>query len=239
MRSTRKNQAHAQIDDVSGRQALKGQVEDQSSVDTQNVKVDGRRERGRLRRRAMVDAARELFISQGYKATTLEAIIARSGGSREAIYRSFGGKHGLVGAIIADAGERLAFSIGSSNALNLHPRVALKRLALQLVAIWNSPEGRAINKAVVSEGLEAPELIDAWYLRGTKHSICALAGYLKSQVEAGRLVSLDTELVARQFVTLLIGEAAFPFISRSAKADTDLAKTMRCVDLVLRAYEKR
>ena len=186
----------------------------------------------------MVDAARELFISHGYKGTTLEAIIARSGGSREAIYRSFGGKHGLVGAIIVDAGERLASSISSFKASNLHPRIALKRLALQLLRIWNSPEGRAINKAVVSEGLDAPELIDAWYASGIRHSITALAGYLSSQVQAGRLKELDAELVARQFVTLLIGEAAFPFISRSDTPDADSVEPMRCVDLILLAYEK-
>ncbi len=199
-------------------------------------KLDGRRERGRMRQAAMIDAARELFISQGYKATTLDAIIARSGGSREAIYSAFGGKHGLLGAIIAQASERLSASIVASTRLDLPPSKALKRVALQLVDIWHSAEGMAINRAVLSHGLEAPELIDAWYLSGTKRSIEALAEYLDVQIAKGRLVTLDAPLVARQFVTLLIGEIAFPSIARPSKAVSVHAQVMRCVNLIVRAY---
>lgn len=199
-------------------------------------KLDGRRERGRVRQRAMIDAARELFISHGYKGTTLDAIIAKSGGSREAIYSAFGGKHGLLGAIIAQASERLSASIVALTRLDLPPSKALKRVALQLVHIWQSAEGMAINQAVLTHGLEAPELIDAWYLSGTKSSIEALGAYLDVQIAKGRLVALDAPLVARQFVTLLIGEIAFPAISRPAKTPSVEAQVMRCVNLIIRAY---
>jgi TetR/AcrR family transcriptional repressor of mexJK operon len=196
-----------------------------------------RQARGRDRQRALVDAARDLFLRHGYRGTTLEAIIARAGGSRETIYRLFGGKHGLFGAIIAEVGEQFAASIVAPGAFDLAPREALTRLGLQLVAIWDTEEGRAINRVVVSEGLAAPDIVDAWYRGATLLSVDALARYLAAQVQAGRLTALDPQLVARQFMMLLIGERAFPLIARDqAPAEPDV-QVGRCVELILSAFE--
>jgi len=72
------------------------------------VYEDGRLARGQRRRAAMLAAARELFLSKGYRKTTLTDIIERSGGSRETIYSNFKGKIGLFGAIIDGAGDQFA-----------------------------------------------------------------------------------------------------------------------------------
>ena len=194
--------------------------------------------RGHRRQRAMIDAARDLFIRNGYRGTTLEAIIARAGGSRETIYRVFGGKPGLFGAIITQAGKRLAEAIVTPASLGLPPREGLRRLAVELVEVWDSAEGTAINHAVLSEGLQAPELVHAWYSGGTKLSIDAMSRYLDAQITVGRLVELDSQLVARQFLILLAGEVAFPFLSGSSETPDRAAQIERCIDLILRAYGK-
>ncbi len=59
----------------------------------------GRRERARQTRDQIVDAARELFLADGYAATTVAAIAAAARVSVETIYKGFGGKPGLVRAI--------------------------------------------------------------------------------------------------------------------------------------------
>jgi AcrR family transcriptional regulator len=48
-------------------------------------------------------AAREMFLSRGYAATTIAAVAAKAGVSPETIYKSFGGKPGLVRAIADQA----------------------------------------------------------------------------------------------------------------------------------------
>jgi AcrR family transcriptional regulator len=60
----------------------------------------GRRERARETRGQIVDIARELFLSSGYAGTTVAAIAAAARVSVETIYKGFGGKPGLVLAII-------------------------------------------------------------------------------------------------------------------------------------------
>jgi AcrR family transcriptional regulator len=60
----------------------------------------GRRERARQTRDQITETARELFLARGYAATTVTAIAAAADVSVETIYKGFGGKPGLVRAII-------------------------------------------------------------------------------------------------------------------------------------------
>ena len=59
-----------------------------------------RQEQARATRRAVVEAARELFLAQGYAATTVAAVAARAGVSVETVYKAFGNKPGLVKAVL-------------------------------------------------------------------------------------------------------------------------------------------
>jgi len=69
----------------------------------------GRRERARQTRDQITSIARELFLSDGYAGTTVAGIAAAAHVSVETIYKGFGGKPGLVRAIIEKglAGEGL------------------------------------------------------------------------------------------------------------------------------------
>lgn len=58
-----------------------------------------RRDQARHRRDQITDAAQRLFLRDGYGPTTVAAIAAQCGVSADMIYKSFGGKPGLVRAI--------------------------------------------------------------------------------------------------------------------------------------------
>ncbi|WP_022887141.1 TetR family transcriptional regulator [Glaciibacter superstes] len=59
----------------------------------------GRRARAVANRERVLEVARTLFLHDGYGATTIAAIAASAGVSAESVYKSFGGKSGLVSAI--------------------------------------------------------------------------------------------------------------------------------------------
>jgi len=65
--------------------------------------ASGRRAKAERSRTEIVDAARDLFLEQGYAATRIGAIAARAGVSAETVYKAFGGKPGLVRAVCAQA----------------------------------------------------------------------------------------------------------------------------------------
>ena len=56
--------------------------------------------RTRLARRAVVDAARSLFLERGYAATTIDAISDRSDVPPATVYRLFSGKLGILTAVL-------------------------------------------------------------------------------------------------------------------------------------------
>jgi AcrR family transcriptional regulator len=58
-----------------------------------------RRARAARRRDDVLKHARELFLADGYAATTITAIAGAAGVSAETIYKTFGGKAGIVSAI--------------------------------------------------------------------------------------------------------------------------------------------
>jgi AcrR family transcriptional regulator len=64
-----------------------------------------RRERADRARQEVIDAGSRLFLAQGFAATTVTAIAQASAVSEETIYKSFGGKAGVVRAIWARALE--------------------------------------------------------------------------------------------------------------------------------------
>jgi AcrR family transcriptional regulator len=62
-----------------------------------------RREQARQTREAILDAARRLFLNDGFTPTTIATIAAKAQVSVDTIYKAFGGKPGLVRAICQQA----------------------------------------------------------------------------------------------------------------------------------------
>lgn len=81
--------------------------------------ASGRKERAREQRDRVLDTARTLFLQDGYVATTVECIARASTISEATIYKSYGGKAGLVRALCQRAllGARPVPAEERSNAL--------------------------------------------------------------------------------------------------------------------------
>jgi AcrR family transcriptional regulator len=62
--------------------------------------MDGRLAKGQSTREHLLDAARELFARDGYDATSIEAVLRRSGVSRGSLYHHFPDKKALFEAVL-------------------------------------------------------------------------------------------------------------------------------------------
>ena len=63
-------------------------------------KVDGRRERSRLTRARIVDAATACFLDQGYFSATIEDVADQAGVAVQTVYYVFGTKPNLLAAVL-------------------------------------------------------------------------------------------------------------------------------------------
>ena len=59
------------------------------------------------RRRQLLDAALEVFVSQGYHAAAMDEIAERAGVSKPVLYQHFPGKLDLYLALLDDSAEQL------------------------------------------------------------------------------------------------------------------------------------
>ncbi|PZS18744.1 MAG: TetR/AcrR family transcriptional regulator [Pseudonocardiales bacterium] len=73
------------------------------SVKPRRYDASRRREQARRTRHAIIDAARHRFLHDGYTATTITSVAADAGASADTIYKTFGGKAGLLRAMCEDA----------------------------------------------------------------------------------------------------------------------------------------
>jgi AcrR family transcriptional regulator len=73
------------------------------SVKPRRYDASRRRAQARRTRQAIIDAARHRFLRDGYAVTTIASIAADADASPDTIYKSFGGKAGLLRAMCADA----------------------------------------------------------------------------------------------------------------------------------------
>lgn len=74
---------------------MTGQVKPKRAYDASR-----RREQARESRRAMLDAARRLFLAHGYADTTMPMIAEEAGVSVQTLYKAFENKPGLVKALV-------------------------------------------------------------------------------------------------------------------------------------------
>jgi AcrR family transcriptional regulator len=62
-----------------------------------------RADQAQLTRDRIITSARQLFLSHGYGTTTIAAVAAAAGVAAETVYATFGGKRGLMEAVISAA----------------------------------------------------------------------------------------------------------------------------------------
>jgi AcrR family transcriptional regulator len=197
--------------------------------------------RAELKRQAIVRAARELFLREGF-GVGMDTIAAEAGVSKVTVYNHFGSKEALFTAVITSAldeplaGESSAALEGLAEAEDL--RAALVEAARTWVhAVRTNHEVTALRNLVAAELHRFPELGEAWRHRGAESHHPAVAGALRALAEQGRLVIPDLQVAIIQFYGLLV----FPhmvFSSYGTHIDEDLTDRLVTsgVDMFLEHY---
>jgi AcrR family transcriptional regulator len=86
-------------------------------------------------RRALLDAAADLLDAGGPEAVTLREVGARAGVSRNAPYRHFADKEGLLTAVAAESWDRLADRLKAIGATDSAPSARLQQALMSLVEL--------------------------------------------------------------------------------------------------------
>jgi TetR/AcrR family transcriptional regulator, mexJK operon transcriptional repressor len=164
------------------------------------------RPRLQARRQAFLQAATAAFLEKGYASTTLDDVIARSGGSRQTLYSLFGGKQGLFEAIMADrVGQIFGDWCEDEGLLDRVPEEVLVEVGIRYLEAVTTPDALGVYRLVVAEGVFMRELAEQFWSAGPGRSRAVLARYFAQQVERGTLHITDPDQAAHQFWGMLLG----------------------------------
>lgn len=155
------------------------------------------------RRDALLKAAATEFLEKGYVATSIDAIIERSGGSKRNIYNEFGNKQGLFLAIVKHNVDEMLETL-SVDDIEMHDlRETLTVFGERLMKVYMSPTLIGIYRTVVTEASRFPELMKSFYEQGPARTTFRLAEVLEAARARGEIRGDDCLRLAGHFVGMI------------------------------------
>lgn len=191
------------------------------------------------KRHAIIAAASELFVTQGYGAVSMDAIARAASVSKATLYAHFDSKDVLFATIIRQAcRENIVFE-GQFAASTDDIAHDLTLIGRRILGFFLQPRCLATYRTVIAESGRFPELGRAFYEAGPAVLAQVFGDWLAAQVSAGRLVVPNPAVAAEQFVGLL---RTGPYLRATLGIDQQLDDATvdnavaNAVGMFLRAY---
>ena len=190
---------------------------------------------------AILDAAKRLFLANGFEGVSMDQIAAEAGVSKLTVYSHFGDKEALFAAAAkAYCEQQLPASMFESR-----PDVPLRERLLQIgrafFGMVCSPEALAGHRILCTPRLAESAVPRLFWQAGPQRVQDAFAELLRGRIAAGELAIDDVPRAASQFFALLKGEPHAQLVfgcgaPSPAEVEAHLAAA---VELFLRAYAPR
>lgn len=170
-----------------------------------NTPLDGHARRQAAKRAEILSAATEVFLEQGYGRASMDAVLARIGGSKRTLYNHFPSKEDLFAAIVTNVSDRVLAALRPPlDAGDI--RKTLVTMGVGYLSVLLSPDGLALYRAMVSEAPHFPELARTFFANGPGRASGHLCDFFREQTRRGALKIDDPQLTAEQFLGMVRGD---------------------------------
>jgi AcrR family transcriptional regulator len=162
-----------------------------------------RLEQAQLTRRRVLDAAEELFLTNGFGATTMTALAERAGVATDTIYATLGSKLGVLKALMDvrvagdDKPAPLLDRLQPTTAAETDPRRRVEMVATDIAAIHE--RSRRIDDLLLSAAGDSPEIAalradiqQRQRLEGIRRAVSAIKGDDELRPGLDELQAADT-----------------------------------------------
>lgn len=169
-------------------------------------KAASRREQRKLdRRNAIIAAARQSFLENGYAATSMSGLLKSLGGSKATLWSFFRTKEELFAAVIDDATMAFHNLLDHELSPTGDLETTLVGFCRKFMQALSTPESLAIWRLVVAESKRFPEVRHVFNARAARHMQDALRHFLIAHIQAGHLRDEDPAMMAYILTTLCTG----------------------------------
>lgn len=191
------------------------------------------------KRQAILEAAKDLFLANGYASTSMDAVATAAGVSKLTVYSHFNDKENLFAeAIIATCQAQLPGLI-----FELPEGVPLEQVLMKIgrgfQVLINSDHSVKLHRLIITQGPQDPKLGQMFFEAGPARVLRETEALLRLADERGMLRIANPSSAAEHFFCLLKGGANFRLLLGCAgplEADAAEAHVREVVELFLRAY---
>ncbi len=199
--------------------------------------------RSARKRQAILDAASEVFLSEGFAGASMEAIAAAAAVSKPTIYNHFADKQQLFEQVVGDLVAMITqpfyeqiVNLGDDGDLAQR----LRELASLLLEGVMQPANLRLRRLVIGEAKRFPDIGRAYERQGPQRAIAAWTTAFKRLSDKGLLRRQDPALAAQHFQALVLttplNHAMFTGDDRPRRPAQFKSYTDSAVDVFLAAY---
>ncbi|WP_158045042.1 TetR/AcrR family transcriptional regulator [Skermanella pratensis] len=148
-------------------------------------------------------AAKTLFTSQGFGATSMDAIARMANVSKATLYAHFSGKEELFAAIVSHECRTQQSLLWAPGVEEKEVEDALREIGRNFLGLILSAPAVAILRVVVAESARFPDLGRIFFNSGPNQMRQSLGSYLATAAAHGRIDTDDPGRAAEHFIGML------------------------------------
>jgi TetR/AcrR family transcriptional repressor of mexJK operon len=153
---------------------------------------------------SILAGARELFLSKGFAATSIQEIADRAGVTNRTLYVKIGNKEAIFAAVVGNVLQDWRHVVdGADPADTLQTR--LEHLGRQLLTVMLEPDIVRLNRVMLAEAYRFPALINLVVAQIEQGPIPQLARLLMQARHATGAPAEQDEVAARLFYEMVVG----------------------------------
>ncbi len=203
----------------------------------QNLSVNRGRPKDAVKRAAILDAARDLFMAHGFAGTSMDNLAAEANVSKATLYSHFSDKDALYRAIIENKVENYQledFSVRLCGEMETD----LQLVAESLQALIYDDEAINMLRMVISESRQQSPIVKLFEESGPKKVFQRIADYFERQKKCGAdwLGAADDE--ADLFTGLIIGHRRFTQVLMGVREAPNAAERLEAARQAVEAFLK-
>jgi nitrite reductase/ring-hydroxylating ferredoxin subunit/AcrR family transcriptional regulator len=180
------------------------------------------------RTRDLIQVAAELFMAQGYAHVSLRTIAAEARVAARTIYAKFGGKLGLFEAVIACERDRLLANLDEHTPGKRALPDLLEDFCSRYLALVNTPRAIAIQRMVIAEAAQNPQLGRVFYDAGPGALRARLTGLFAHPLSQGAFrPGLSPEQLTNFLLSCLLGDSTQRLLRHPEPAQGNQSHTVQ------------
>jgi AcrR family transcriptional regulator len=171
--------------------------------------------------------ATDLFLEHGYAKVSIDAIVARVGGSKRDLYAEFGGKEGLFRRVITGVCQEVMHPLEALPSNGDSAESALTAFGTTFLGFLLTPRVVALQKLVMSEANRYPEFAQTFIERGCQSAYRVAAELLVSLANQGEVKVESPRVVGALFCDMLVADLQFRTVAGEVIEEQEIDERVR------------